>query len=239
VNGEPVREFSVLSEGAVLRFGCNVHDWVFCDAGPPGARAVAGDGRIVSMGPAGLLLPDADTYEASISFQDQGWLLERAGEARAVHDGEVLTLSDGTWQLELTTGDHSVSSPTTLLGQELTELGFRVSLNEEHVEMVVRIGSAKHVVGHRSHVYLLLLLARARIRDKAGDAVPVSEQGWMETRELADMLRTTSEQVNVWIWRARQQLKAIDPELAQRIVERRPTLGQLRIGYDALSEEPS
>jgi hypothetical protein len=51
------------------------------------------------------------------------------------------------------------------------------------------------------------------------------------------MLRTTSEQINVWIWRARQQLKAIDPELAQRMVERRPTLGQLRIGYDGIRDE--
>ena len=65
-----------------------------------------------------------------------------------------------------------------------------------------------------------------------------SEHGWIETRELARMLSTTSEQVNVWIWRAREQFSKIDSALAQCLVERRPTLGQLRIGIGSLSIAP-
>ena len=48
------------------------------------------------------------------------------------------------------------------------------------------------------------------------------------------MLRTTSEQVNVWIWRAREQLASVDIVLAQEL-ERRPNLGELRIGFGSLA----
>lgn len=237
VNGERVREFAGLHEGALLRFGSEGNEWQVSDAGPPCARAVSNTDRAVVMSAAGLLLPDPDTYEASISSEDGVWVLERDGEIRTVHDGEIVELGAEQWRLELTLGDHLTLPPTTWLGEAFTRLQFKSNLNEEHVELVVHSADHAHVLQHRSHLYLLLLLARARIKDQAHEQLPASEQGWIETRELADMLRTTSEQINVWIWRARQQLKTIDPELAQRVVERRPTLGQLRIGYDALTDE--
>ena len=236
VNGERVREVSGLYDGALIRFGSDGNEWRLSDAGPPCARAVSNTDRIVTMDAAGLLLPDRETYDASVSSQDGAWVLERDGELRTVHDGEVVELGAEQWRLELTLGDQLVLPPTTWLGETVTRLQFKSNLNEEHVELVVHIGDHSHVVHHRSHLYLLLLLARARLNDQAHE-LPSSEQGWIETRELADMLRTTTEQVNVWIWRARQQLKSIDPELALRLVERRPTLGQLRIGYDALADE--
>jgi len=42
-------------------------------------------------------------------------------------------------------------------------------------------------------------------------------------------------QVNVWIWRAREQLASVDIVLAQELVERRPNLGELRIGFGSLA----
>ncbi|MGC4094813.1 MAG: hypothetical protein QM756_44225 [Polyangiaceae bacterium] len=238
VDGERIRDSSAIREGCTLRFGSEGNEWQLCDASPPAARAVSSQGQVVSMGAAGLLLPDAETCEAYVSNQDGAWLVERDGEILRVSDGETLVLSGDRWQLELTLGDHSLQAPTTVLHEDaLTRLRFKASPDEEHVELVVEIGDQRHVISHRSHLYLLLLLARARLDDQRGEQAPASEQGWIETKELAKMLQTTTEQVNVWIWRARQQLKSIDPELAQRVVERRPTLGQLRIGYDALSVE--
>lgn len=188
-------------------------------------------------GPAGLYLPEATGCEAFISNQDGAWYLERLGEVRAVVDQEEIVLADGTWTLELTVGEEHPSLATVALDSAEVRLVFKVSRDEEYVELVVNKGGRAHSFTHRSHIYLLLLLARTRLEDlRSSEAVP-SEHGWIETKRLANMLKTSSEQINVLVWRAREQLQKIDADLAHRLVERRPALGQLRIGFGDLTTE--
>jgi hypothetical protein len=234
IGGERVRDHAVLSHGATLRFGSADSEWRIEDAGPPTVRASTRGGRVVSSTASGLVLPHPVGGEAYVSYQEGVWVFEHEGEARPVSNEEVLCLADEEWTLELTLGEPSPLDRTSMVGAT-TRMEFRSSLDEEHIELVVRIGAESHVLSHRSHLYVLMLLARARLEDQKRNAVSVSEQGWLETRELASMLRTTSEQVNIWIWRARQQLHKLDAETAQRIVERRPSLGLLRLGFDGIS----
>jgi len=238
VDGEPVKEFATLEQGAVLRFGSERNEWRVEDAGPPHARAVARDGRIAVADSTGFRLPAPENGHAYLSNQDGQWLLELDGQVNAVRDREELTIGADSWMLELPIGEQRVLAPTNVLGAPVAQLDFKVSADEECVELAIQSGGRTHVALHRSHSYVLLLLARERLRDQELGYAQPSEHGWIETRELARMLSTTSEQVNVWIWRAREQFSKIDSALAQCLVERRPTLGQLRIGIGSLSIAP-
>lgn len=175
------------------------------------------------------------SIQAYVSNQDGEWLLERSSEARPVSDKELLRLENDVWLLELTLGDERPMAPTATLDRFQTHLLFKVSPDEENVEFTIERGGRAHVFSHRSHNYLLLLLARARLEDQGAGGTNASEHGWMETKELARMLRTTSELINVWIWRARDQLAGIDAALAQEIVERRRSVGELRIGFGSMT----
>ena len=236
VQGVPVKDIAGLARGSVLRFGGESTVWELEDADAPAARAISrATGHVVEAGPSGLQLPGPEICEAFISNQDGQWLLERGGEVRSVAEKEELRLADDSWVLELTVGDERPTAPTATLEGQQTHLVFSVTRNEEHVELTVTRGGRSHVLSNRSHTYLLLLLARARLEDQRSGEANASEHGWLETKELATMLRTTSEQINVWIWRARDQLRAVDAALAQELVERRPSLGQLRIGFGSVT----
>jgi hypothetical protein len=234
IEGERVRDHAVLPDGAALRFGSGDNEWKLVDAGPPSARAVGRTGKVASSAASGLVLPHPGGGEAYVSYQDGAWVFEHEEQARPVTDGEVIHLADEEWALELTLGEPSPLDRTSVIG-DTTRIEFQSSLDEEHIELEIRIGDESHVFSHRSHLYVLMLLARARLEDQARNAAPASEHGWLETRELAAMLKSTSEQVNIWIWRARQQIHKFDPEIAQKIVERRPSLGLLRLGYDGIA----
>jgi len=236
VHGVRVKDVVALERGSEIGFGAASNAWVLDDADPPAARAISQTtGQALLAGPSGLQLPGTAPCEAYVSSQDGQWLLERSGEVRPVSDKEQLRLANDIWLLELTVGDERPTAPTATLEGLQTHLIFKVSRNEEHVELTVERGGRLHVFAHRSHTYLLLLLARARLEDQRSAGASTSEHGWIETEKLAIMLRTTSEQVNVWIWRAREQLASVDIVLAQELVERRPNLGELRIGFGSLA----
>jgi len=203
VHGVRVKDVVALERGSEIGFGAASNAWVLDDADPPAARAISQTtGQALLAGPSGLQLPGTAPCEAYVSSQDGQWLLERSGEVRPVSDKEQLRLANDIWLLELTVGDERPTAPTATLEGLQTHLIFKVSRNEEHVELTVERGGRLHVFAHRSHTYLLLLLARARLEDQRSAGASTSEHGWIETKKLASMLRTTSEQVNVWIWRA-------------------------------------
>jgi FHA domain len=238
VGAERVVDTTPLRLGEVVRFGSERNAWKLIDAAPPAARAVSRtSGSVVLAEQAGLFLPNAARCEAFISNQDGQWCLERMGEVRAVADQEELTLADEVWTLELTVGEECPSLATVALDSAEVRFVFKVSRDEEYVELVVTKGGRGHSFTHRSHIYLLLLLARARLEDQLSSETLPGEHGWVETKRLANMLKTSSEQINVWVWRAREQFQKIDADLAHRLVERRPALGQLRIGFGELATE--
>lgn len=241
VDGHRVESVAVVRADSVLRFGSDRNTWHMVDTAAPLARALGvASGRVVIARDLalGLCLPDNRGCEAFVRCHDGQWIVERDGDVARVADGDVLQLGDEPWRLQLTLGEDSALAPTSALAATPASLLFRVSRDEEHVELALLKDDEQHQFPHRSHSYLLLLLARARLADERETQLSLAEHGWLETKKLADMLRTTSERINVLIFRARKQFQELDPELAQRLIERRPVLGQLRIGLGSLDVVP-
>ena len=238
VAGNAVRQVERLTPGAVICFGSATCAWELVDAGPPAVHATSPRRESIGATSSGLFLPSAEHCEAFVSSQDGQWVLEHDGHVRKVSPGEQLQLSDGAWTLELTLGDERPVDATSASPLPETRLLFQVSPDEEHVALTVEHAGSSHGIAHRSHNYMLLLLARARLRDQRASQLQHSEHGWLETKQLADMMRTNSEQINVWIFRARAQFHKLAPSLSDRLVERRPSSAQLRIGFGSLIIDP-
>lgn len=202
------------------------------DASPPvatarhpktGARRAAAGGLLV--------LPDEERPMVSV-FEDAAgrWVAEDGDEARAVRDRDVVVVDGEGWVLDLpsTTGatmDAGAGAPTL----ESIVLRFGVSSDEEHVEVTLVHAGRPTPLPPRSHHYLLLTLARARLGDGAGSA---AERGWVERDELCRMLATDPSTLNVDVFRARRQLAALGVSGAAGLIARRPGTGQLRLGTD-------
>jgi hypothetical protein len=116
-------------------------------------------------------------------------------------------------------------------------LRFRVSRDEEHVEMQADFGRRTWDLGSRGHNYLLLLLARHRL-DDAARQLPDTACGWVYQDEIVGSLKTSPERLNIDIFRIRRQFAGIGVSDAGHVVERRPTTKQIRLGVAVLSIDP-
>jgi len=225
-----------LTVGAVLGLG-RPESLVLVDAAAPEAFAAplgAGD-PVVAQG--GILaLPGPTAPRLMIVPGPGGWMLERAGEAVAVADGEIVRLDSEAWQLHLPvqlpqTQDSGASAPEL----DGITLRFHVSRDEEYIELVALHGSHAIDLKARSYHYTLLTLARARLRDAA---LASEQRGWVQQSELLAMLRVDAGNLHLDIYRLRRQLGEAGIRDAARIVERRAGTRQLRIGVARLEIHP-
>lgn len=231
----------LLPEGGSLFLGApNGESVRLVDGAAPIARAVDTASGVCRWATHQLLqLPDEDNPTLAI-FYDGKWRAEtvQGGEV-AVADQSVVEAGGVSWRLDLPA--RAVEDPveTTQAADggaielERCRLQFRVSRDEEHVELSVAGGARHEPLVPRTFHYMLLTLARRRLRDVAA-GLPDAEQGWTYVDDLADMLGTTKPKLNLDVFRARQQLAAAGIEGASRIVERRTTTQQLRIGIAAV-----
>ena len=223
-----------LAQGSQIAFGDERRTWRLDEASSPNAQARRlSDGTVRTAedeaGDGGLLaLPDPDQLDMTIYRLPEGtWVLEDdTGTRRVAHDLETVTVLGEAWQLHL-----PGTLPPTVCSVEVGQLAleFRVSPDEEHVEIVARGEWGEQSLRARSHHYLLLTLARERLADEQAGRPP-SEQGWVREEALADMLRLDRQTIRVQIYRARRQVARHGWAGAAGIVERRPGTGQLRLG---------
>ncbi len=82
-----------------------------------------------------------------------------------------------------------------------------------------------------------MTLARARLRDAEDADLDEQSHGWVYQDELASMLRTSRNQLNLQVFRARKQLADLGVPGAHGLVERRLDSRQVRIGVGRLSIE--
>jgi hypothetical protein len=113
-------------------------------------------------------------------------------------------------------------------------LDLSVSSDEEHVELTVTHHDRRVAMGARAHNYLLLTLARRRIRD-VQDGFPDTVCGWIYRDALAHDPDMTGPRLNIHVFRIRRQLAVLGVTDAPRIIERRVDTGQLRVGTSKLS----
>jgi hypothetical protein len=199
------------------------------EAGPPAARARQVATGLVRVATSSLLvLPDDEMPQASLFPLESGqWVLELGEERRRMKDQDRLWLGGSEWVVELpiaaTETLEEADAPT--LGEVRLRIG--VSRDEEHVEVVVVCRDGERMLPPRSSQYLLATLARIRL---AEHAMAPSEQGWVDREELCRMLATDTNKLNVDIHRVRKQFGALGILDAAGVVERRPGMGQVRLG---------
>lgn len=237
VDGErlPTGGDAVLRQGAAVGFGALQDAYVLTDAAPPRVRALDLASREPVFGGGDLLaLPsEEEPLLVILPDRDQGWVLEDGEASRPVSDGEIVALGDRRWQLFLPeaitrTWDASQAATPAL---EDCRLAFRVSLDEEHVELSVESQGTRHDLDTRAHHYLLLTLARQRQADDQADPpLPETARGWVHQDELRKMLGYSASGLHVAIFRARREFESLGVRSATEIVERRRQAQQVRLG---------
>lgn len=238
--GEAIR----LTLGDRISFGRREQTWEFVDDSAPRVMVVPLDGRGDPLFAEGdmLAVPSQDDPRATVFRASDGiWCLERDDEIAPLASGQIFEA--GSLRFRFSCPDF-VAETSTVSRREPARvdlarlrLVFRVSQDEEHVEVRAVVGDRTVELGSRGHNYLLLLLARRRMSDSAGN-LKETACGWMYNDDLVRLLKTSPERLNIDIFRIRKHFAGIGLSDAAGIVERRPTTRETRIGIAALSIEP-
>ncbi len=233
--GEPHRLF----EGSELAFGEVTARWRIVDVGPAGAAARCIDTGEWTRAVEGLLqLPCDSATEMTLHFDEHEgqWLAETEGSIHPVRDQSVVQVGERSYLLELPplveNTERTRRGGEQTLSLEAGGLSFVVSRDEEHVDMMFEHPSKQVPLPPRSFHYLLVTLARRRLKES--EDAP-SEQGWMHVEELMEQLRVTRQKLNLDISRARRQLAEAGIQHAVSLIERRPQSAQVRLGVGRVS----
>ena len=242
VNGArvPYGKNLVLAEHDQVAFGNPPSIWTLTDASPPQvlARRLSDDALLPAVH--GILaLPSAGAPAASVFEANKGsWVIEIGSEVRPAHEGEVIEVEGERFLLHLPAG-----LATTVQGaaaetrvDDLT-LRFRVSRDEEHVEVSVALPDGPRILAPRAHHYTLLTLARARRRDQEVSALSEAQRGWVFVDDLCRSLAVEETRLNVEIHRIRQDFAALGVAGASAIIERRRGSRQLRLATARVTVE--
>ncbi len=228
-----------LAVGQTLRLGTSLLGRVL-DLGPPGPAARrAGDGALGVAKDGLLALPSALDPQALLYEEAGGaWTIEVDGEPSPAEDGQVLTLGDERWSLLLPVGPRTEGLPETwdLSAKpqiETLSLTFRPSADEEQVEVELGWPGGGAPLPPRAHQVVKRQLARARLTDQA-EGASRAEAGWRYTDDLQRAMRLEPATLNLYLFRAREQLGQAGVEGAARLFERRRLSGQLRIGVERI-----
>ncbi len=230
-----------LSQGNRISFGSVEQTWEIIDDSPPKVMVVPLDGPAAPLFAEGdiLALPSQDDPQAMVFRASDGtWCLEREDEIVPLSSNELFEAAGRHFRfscpdLVAETWTHGWPGGATAAIATL-HLVFRASKDEEFVEIEAVLGRRTESLGSRLHNYLLLLLARRRIDDKARN-LPDTSCGWVYQDELVDALRISPEHLNIDIFRIRRQFASLGVSDAANIVERRPRTKQVRIGVASLS----
>mgnify|MGYP002632850283 CR=1 FL=1 len=225
-----------LKSGQELVFGTPDQRWQVTEVGDPGLFAEASGGDECRAEGDLLALPDDENPIVTVYQDNAGfWVVEQEGLIERIGDRHEVEVEGRRWMINLPGTDDGtqelVASMATVDGLQLE---FAVSSDEEHVELRARHGEREYDLKARAHHYLLLTLARQRIKDAEDSDEPASSHGWVYQDDLSKMLRLDDNAIYLAVYRARKQLKTAGVTGAAGIVERRAATRQLRIGVSAL-----
>ncbi len=201
------------------------------DSAPIAAHA--DDGAALEANGRELYMPEVDDPELVVHERNGLWFIEdmATGESRRAKNGQEVQVAGRAWRLSLPTSEEAtwqLEKPREM------ELVFEVSANEEHIAITALQEGEKIELPNRSHSYLLLVLARARLEDAESASLPDKDRGWMYMADLTSMLKTSANQIGSLIFRARKQFQKAGLAGADTIVESRPGTGQRRLGISRI-----
>ncbi|NQZ13044.1 MAG: FHA domain-containing protein, partial [Algicola sp.] len=124
-----------------------------------------------------VVLPDEQSPEITLYRNTDGfWLCEGANGTNVLVNGTRIGVLNNTWRFIEASGCAATVGAQGHSPDDNIEVHFKVSQNEEHVTLSCKVGAQLFDLGERNHHYLLLLLARARLNDKA-ENLAEKEQG--------------------------------------------------------------
>jgi hypothetical protein len=237
----PAGDERPVATGDTLGFGTAEAAATLLSSEPPSAFAVLVDGvRSVQANEGVLELPDTGAPEVCVFRSSSGgWVCESSAGTAPLYDRSVVKAATHSWRVHLP----NALPVTATLDQgawslQAVGLVFRVSHDEEDIELTVHSGSRDVAFAHRSHHTLLLQLARERLADASNHDVSPRAHGWIDRQTLLDDLRITPSTLDQFVHRARKQLEEASVDGARRVVERRRGSGALRIGAARLEVRP-
>jgi hypothetical protein len=222
-------EWCNLTRGDTIGFGRMEFPWQLVDEAPPSALAVSADATIDAR--EGVIgLPDPNDPEVVVFQRDDGqWMVERGDQVEAAHDGDVLEAGRSRWTLHLPEAIEATRDVRAKLVSQ-SKVVFRVSQDEEHIEVELHGDHGVDVFPFRAHHELLLNLARARLADAADPNIAPGEYGWRYQDKIARDSSVPPQHFNMTIHRARHQLREAGFVDADDLFERRRGAGMIRIG---------
>lgn len=223
-----------LSLGMRLQFGgAGQPVWEVQDLAAPQPEARRLYDGLVRSDPQFLALPDDEDPRAVVLLGPSGWVVEQGEESRPVSDQELIDVGGDTWQLALPVDIGRTAEATVTKAQPRGYgLHFKVSMDQEYIELSVETDLGPHALKPRSHHYMLLVLSRLRMEESA---LPEGERGWIYASDLAHQLRMDRRTLNVHLHRSRKEMAGLG--VPGRVVERRASTNQVRIGTPRLSIE--
>jgi transcriptional regulator with XRE-family HTH domain len=229
-SGESAR----LREGSIVAFGNKLEAWEVVGADqPPDIAAVNRSTGELALPTGGILVLPTPAGPATIFLGSEGWVCQRGERVRKIVDGEEVETGGSRWVVRINAYKDAI---TTDVNSELfirdIEIVFRLSDDDEYVQLILKTHDRTIDCGNRAHNYLLLLLARRRLADQH-TGLADSVAGWVQMDDLKEV--ASHAQLNIDVFRIRKQFAAVGVEDAGLIVERRPRDNTLRIGTSRVS----
>lgn len=234
-------ERAQLNPGSVLVFGTAEHRFRVQNVAAPQLMATAAASNAMPVMAKGemLCLPAPENCELSI-FRDRDgqWVAEDAAGLHSLEDQQLVLAGSRQWCISLpdaaaSTREHSMRHDVPLTLHDYTMV-LRTGRDREPIHAELVHEHHRHALEHRAHHQLLLELVRARLADHAQGTLPEEEQGWVYRDELLGKLGLDLSHLNIWLFRARQQVALLNIPSAGSLFERRAGTKQLRIGMSKL-----
>lgn len=232
-----IGEQAPLIAGATLTLGGPAHRYSLASDAPPRLMAIPDRGAPILADDGLLCLPSSDACELSVFHDhDDRWVIESDQGKRTIEEQEIVTAGGRSWRVSLPASavqTHDAECRPTLELDDI-RLEFAVSRDGEHVTVRQLHRSGMTELEYRSHLFLLVELARCRLEDAAQPGLPEGEHGWVHRDDLLQRLDIDYSMLNVWIFRLRKQFAELGFQRAAGIIQRRTGSQQLRIGVRQL-----
>jgi hypothetical protein len=236
-----VRQSRPLAISSTLGFGGTEGEWEVVDDSPPAVlleSLLGGLARSLKDGP--VPLPKEGNAIATVFLdRDGSVVLETDRERRLLRDRDVFEVAGEAYRASVPDVVLLTTHPSAQrISVSEAGLFFRVSSNEEHVAVEIDLGGERTALAPRAHNYVLLVLARRRLEERAR-GIGIESEGWIVQDELCDMLRVDRQRLNTDIFRIRKQLTGLGLADPVNMIERRLDSRELRVGTPHLRIEGS
>ena len=212
-----------------INFGNKNGDaWVLLNVEAPKTMLLATDESLSDIVLDNIVaLPSEDNPEITIYFTPEGrWVCESKLGVTCLKNGDSVGINGSIWRfveaepaLETVLAEVEGSVSESLSNVQAI---FNVSQDEEHVSLKVIVNDYELDLKQRIHHYLMLVLARKRLKD-IKEGFQCEEQGWIDKDELDQLVGLNETHINIQVYRFRKQIiKALPSHLVlPQIIESR------------------